>query len=342
MAHFARFGGPIRPIAVAAPFTPSSGSRSSSGSVGTLRLMSWNLLAPPYNRREQGPPDAAAEEWRPRALAQLSLVAEALPDIVGLQEFWSANESFVLLWRDFADRFGYVMHVVPRVDSKSDGCCLLVRLPPSKCSFSGFTYDDWGSRILQMAELRVNDATPPLVLMQTHLTFPHRSEHDPPMRYQQARKISDLISELWKSRGAIPTCIFGDLNGNQDDPAVTLLTESGGLRPMPPPTRAQDSVRDEPEPLAHPHKSGWITHVAHTGAHMACDLVLTRGDCCVREWTLGGSESALVAGCFVSDHLPVIATLVLDRTEIAEMDGTHRPLPDEGPESAAAAVAAAL
>jgi endonuclease/exonuclease/phosphatase family metal-dependent hydrolase len=313
------------PIAAAAPISPSSSSLSASASLSTLRLLSWNLLAPPYKRLEHRREEAAADEWRPRALAQITLVAQASPDIIGLQEFWSANDGFVRLWKEFANEHGYVMHVVPRVDGKADGCCLLVRLPPSRCTFSAFTFDDWGSRILQMAQLRVSDSTPPLVLMQTHLTFPHASEHDPPMRYQQARK----IVELCRADPPVSTCVFGDLNGDQDDPAVAFLTSSGGLRPMPPPTRAEGVACDAADSTG-PHMH-WLTHVAHNGARMACDLILTRGDCCVREWTLGGSESALIGGSFTSDHLPVIATLSLDRTEIAQIDASAARRQSEPP-----------
>ena len=163
------------------------------------------------------------------------------------------------MWREFAASKGYVLHVCPRVDGKDDGCALLVRA--SRCrappEFTAFTFGDWGSRVLQVCTLSLAGVSEPLVLMHTHLTFPHASEHDPIMRRHQARKISELTR-----RQSAPCVVFGDLNGDVDDPALRVLTSLGGLTPLPRTTA--DGSR-------------WVSHVAHTGALMACDLVLTRG-----------------------------------------------------------------
>ena len=70
----------------------------------------------------------------------------------------------------------------------------------------------------------------------------------------------------------------------QDDPAVGLLLTRGGLRPMPPP-RAEPSA-----------EAAGVSHVAHTGATMACDRLFTRGPVHVTEWAMGGSHAELLAG----------------------------------------------
>ena len=250
------FGGPLRPISAAAPFVPKAWSGMAPK---PMTLVSWNLLAPPYKRSRK------ETDWRGRAEGQISWFAEQSPDVIGLQEFW-LDPDHVSMWQGFAREKGYVMHVVPRVDGKQDGCALLIRHPPAACSFSAYHYEDWGSRILQVVELSVGDNAPPLVLMNTHLTFPHQSAHDPPMRRQQGRKLSELVRAT-----AGPVCVFGDLNGDETDPAVTTLLTLGGLSPM---------------PTASGREKGWISHVAHNGAHMACDMVLTRG-CHVSAWSLG-------------------------------------------------------
>ena len=123
------------------------------------------------------------------------------------------------------------MHVLPRPNDKADGCAMLVRADVGEVEFEGYTFDDWGSRVCQVARLQLSGGRP-LVLMQTHLTFPHRSArhprhrrshpahlgcarvlrsaHDPPMRCEQARKLSELV----RAQSA-PTCVFGDFNGGE-------------------------------------------------------------------------------------------------------------------------------
>ena len=70
-----------------------------------LSILSWNLLAPPYMRRQH---DAESEaEWTSRAQLQIAQVAERRPDVIGLQEFWSENTAFVGMWTQWARSSGY-------------------------------------------------------------------------------------------------------------------------------------------------------------------------------------------------------------------------------------------
>ena len=62
-------------------------------------------------------------------------------------------------------------------------------------------------------------------------------------------------------------------------------------------------------PLPIDGEADWVSHVAHTGAKMACDLVLTRGACSVCEWSMGGNHNELLGGNWLSDHRPVKALL---------------------------------
>ena len=285
------FSGPLVRVDALAPDLAAIPANGAAHSIASLKVMSWNLLAPPYVRPER---EADARAMA-RAERQIALVAQHNPDVVGLQEFWHASESFVGLWRDFAYRHGYVLHVAPRVDGKRDGCVLLVR---AAClsrapTFECFTYNDWGSRVLQVAKLHIVGGSVPLTLMQTHLTFPHDSAHDPPMRRHQARKIAELTRVATG-----PTLVFGDLNtADEADEALSVLTSLGGLRPMPPSTTVGDQ---------------WVSHLAHTGAWFACDRFLTRGELTVKDWQLVGSADNLaLSEARLSDHLPVLADCAL-------------------------------
>lgn len=295
------FSGSLKPIAVEPPCVfASSGTISSP-----LKLLSWNLLAPPYNRRGE-----TEVMWQARAAQQIQYARDANADVIGLQEFW-VHAPYAEMWRAFASAHGYTMHVCPRTNGKRDGCAMLVRLPRAAVSFSAFTYDDWGSRILQVAELTIGAQRESLTLMQTHLTFPHQSAHDPPMRRQQARKLAELVRTSHS-----PCCVFGDLNGDLSDPAVSVLTSLGGLKPPPAPDESLAGAGAE-----------WVSHIAHTDELMACDLVLSRGACRVRDWRLEGTREALVQGQLTSDHRAVHATLQVGADAVSDGD---MPCDDDG------------
>ena len=291
----AALGGPVKRIS-APPTVVSATSAASVRVAASLKLLSWNLLAPPYNRRGGG--HESEKSWRARAAKQIAHCTHRDADIIGLQEFWCDNEH-VELWRQFAVAGGYTMHVLPRVDGKRDGCAMFVRLPGDWCRFSAYTFSDWGSRVVQVAELRGDGL--PMTLMNTHLTFPHSNAHDPPMRCQQGRKLAELVRERPE-----PLCVFGDLNGDLEDDAVSVLTTLGGLR-APPPPREEGEARAEQ----------WVSHMAHTGKLMACDLVLCRGACRVAEWELAYTRQELVDADMPSDHRPVHATLLLGEGALA-------------------------
>lgn len=259
------FGGPLKLIAASQPIaTAAAIATASPPNQRSLRLLSWNLLATPYVR----PKRETEEEGLARARLQVKEVAEHAPDIVGLQEFWCSSDALVELWREFAEKSQYTLHVCQRVDGKKDGCALLLRAGLGTPAFTTYTYDDWGSRIIQQAEISVDGM--PLVLLQTHLTFPHSNEHDPIMRRHQARK----LAELARAQPAA-TVVFGDLNSfSIEDAAIVVLTTLGGCHLMP---LREDSA----------------SHIAHTGELMACDMALTRGACRVGDWSLGGTGASL-------------------------------------------------
>lgn len=266
----------------------------------SLTLLSWNLLATPYVR-----PDRESElDGLARAKRQIEYVATHSADIIGLQEFWHASEQLVRLWEEYARTAGYILHLCPRVDGKRDGNALLIRaaLCTATPRFEAFHYNDWGSRVVQSATVDLVGGQS-IVVLQTHLTFPHSSAHDPVMRRHQGRKLAELSRTL---TGA--ACVFGDLNNpSEDDAALRCLTTLGGLRPMPPP-------RDEGDV---------ISHVAHTGALMSCDLALTRGPCRIGQWSLGATREELVGRSLPSDHRPLHATILLGASAVEDEAGAE-------------------
>lgn len=287
------FGGELKALPSSHGTTTRLIGRSDASSHdGRLSLLSWNLLAPPYKRPAEG-----LEASRARALAQIEYVRAASADVVGLQEFTLAVEHS-RPWSEFAAAAGYCMLVSPRTGGKKDGCCLLVREqcltgPPRLETYS---FEDWGNRIVQVVTLSLAgpaDECSQLTLAHTHLTFPHDSAHDCTMRWHQARKLATWVST--RMQAGAPVAVFGDLNGDVNDEAISLLLKSARLTPM-------------------STEVDWVSHKSHTGSLVACDIVATADGadtaCHVASWALGGSKEELLVGTGLSDHLPVSASLV--------------------------------
>ena len=329
------FGGELKPLAPSHSTIYDVAGTVYDAGVGvgqSLSMMSWNLLAPCYKRPAEVSPDA-------RILAQMAVVRASQADIVNLQEFW-LEPSHLRTWRSVAAEEGYCMLVSPRSGGKRDGCCMLVRrtMLCAAPEVEALSYNDWGNRVVQLVTLRLALAlaltltlalalalaltlTPiptltltltlamlrlaraggrdpfTLTVAHTHLTFPHEGAHDLEMRWHQARKLATLVQARARLN---PVVVLGDLNGDVEDEAVSLLLASGVLAPM-------------------SERTDWISHLAHNGKLMACDILavaderpapaLTRvgfGD-----WSLGGTQEELLSGGWLSDHRPLSVSLAL-------------------------------
>ena len=80
--------------------------------------------------------------------------------------------------------------------------------PGAAAAFSAWTFNDWGDRVVQLLRLPIGEGGS-LSILNTHLTFPHPSEHDGPMRRQQARKLAEIVRAI---EGGV--LCFGDMNGD--------------------------------------------------------------------------------------------------------------------------------
>jgi exonuclease III len=213
----------------------------------TIRVASWNLLAPCYKR---GSGEAGGDNWQPRLQKQLAALGSIEPpaDVIMLQEMWQQTD-YLASWQQWASAHGYDMINASRTSSKRDGCCTLVRGLPVQASQT-WSFADWGDRIVLGVNVTVREQ--PVWILNTHLTFSHPNEHDPVMRVHQARKLVTLMSSAPLEGVRI---LAGDLNGDIDDDAMRLLFDgSTGITP-------------------HTTEKGWVSHIAHTGAHLGCDFV---------------------------------------------------------------------
>jgi endonuclease/exonuclease/phosphatase family metal-dependent hydrolase len=212
-----------------------------------LHVASWNLLAPCYKR---GSNESVGSNWATRLEEQQAALSDMQPslDLILLQEVWQ-NKAYLAAWRQWATNHGYDMITAPRTSSKQDGCCTFVRGLPIQ-AIQAWSYADWGDRIVLGVNATLEKQS--IWILNTHLTFPHPNDHDPVMRIHQARKLSKLMRSEPLSHAV--QILGGDLNGEIDDDAVRQIFDtSTGITP-------------------HTTDKGWVSHVAHNGAHMGCDF----------------------------------------------------------------------
>eukprot|EP00756_Hemistasia_phaeocysticola_P047010 Hpha_TRINITY_DN20893_c0_g1::TRINITY_DN20893_c0_g1_i1::g.85608::m.85608 len=252
-----------------------------------LCVVTWNLWAPCWRRTEVpgGRESSRREEWTTRVKAQQRTLRLQLPDIVFLQEWWHANDEYRELWEEFCRKERFVMFSSPRTGRKQDGVLTLV----SKSLAGGarlrtYGFGDWGDRVAQLVELPASG----LVLCNTHLTFPHRNEWDPQMRYHQARKLAAVLTS-----SVIPPyaqlILAGDLNGERGDTPVELLFRAARLTPQ-------------------AASGGWVSHLNHMGEKVGYDFIAVRGDISIEGSKLVGDLDSAEPE---SDHLLVKASLSL-------------------------------
>eukprot|EP01065_Artemidia_motanka_P046653 TRINITY_DN7117_c0_g2_i1.p1 TRINITY_DN7117_c0_g2~~TRINITY_DN7117_c0_g2_i1.p1 ORF type:complete len:307 (+),score=47.60 TRINITY_DN7117_c0_g2_i1:57-977(+) len=260
------------------PAAPRAGSEPPD----RLSIVSWNLLAPCWKRtgkrtRESDTRDA----WIARMTSQIASLRAAAADVLFLQEWWHANEEFRAAWVEFARQEGLVLFSSPRTRDQPDGVATLVRVHlAGGAEVRTYGFNDWGERVAQFIRL----PTTGVVLCNTHLTFPHKNEWDPQMRYHQARKLSAMLnSEVHDYETLL---LAGDLNGERGDSAVELLFRNANL-------------------TAHADKTGWVSHVDHNGSRVGCDFLAVRAGRFVADTVrLLGSLDAEEPE---SDHLMVVA-----------------------------------
>ena len=240
----------------------------------TIRLGTFNMLAPCWKRLDEGREAQEPHLWRTRLERIIGLIQKQSLDVLLIQEFWFQPEYKKRFIQTFEHK--YDMFFLQRGNKKPDGLLMLLNINtmPSAKGYIGLDYNDFGSRVAQV--LSFSDFR----IINTHLTFPHPNRYDPIMRLHQAKQLVDFMN-LQPDYFYI---VGGDLNGSLQDPAVRALLHTGVLKPM----------RED---------SNFRSHFSHNQEYMACDWLLCSS---------GGRFTDVVVGEInldISDHAMVHATL---------------------------------
>lgn len=212
----------------------------------TVRVLTWNLLAPCYKRTSYGRESSHVSDWTERQRASLDTIIQNDSDVVFLQEVWFEKNYFETLCSVLASV--YHIYYCQRVHGKQDGLAILLKkeVIPKPYTFFGVDFYDFGSRIALVLEWEK------LIMVNTHLTFPHNNKYDRLLRLSQAKDLIQVVN----SYSGKKVVLAGDCNGSIDDEAVQLLISELSLVPMVPHT-------------------DFCSHISHRGDKMACDLMFS-------------------------------------------------------------------
>jgi endonuclease/exonuclease/phosphatase family metal-dependent hydrolase len=244
--------------------------------------------------------------WPLRRDLLLKVIADYEPDILGVQEALREQlEAISVAYSAYSlvgvgreanggGEYSAIFYRRGRFDLAAANTFWLSATPSIPGSKS------WGNtlpRICTWVELldRTNDRR--FYCFNTH--WDHQSQ---PARLKGAELMAKRITS--RLRGQMPALVMGDLNADEDNPAIGALTRKGEL--------LSDSFR-----ALHPDaKDAWTFH-GFTGVpeKRKIDYVLT-----TRQWRV--SKSRIVrdhdGARYPSDHFPVIATVSLDDQEPAK------------------------
>mmetsp|Transcript_1851 Transcript_1851/g.2386 ORF Transcript_1851/g.2386 Transcript_1851/m.2386 type:complete len:298 (-) Transcript_1851:1090-1983(-) len=260
--------------------------------IQSLEVVTWNLLAPPYDRRSKN--RSESETWKERVKKQTRLLSSLTvkPDVIFLQEFWHANSDYREIWENFCRKRGYSMFIGKRTGRKPDAACTLLKESKLKVkAVDLYSYNDWGNRVCLVIQGLglASGKHVPITLLNTHMTFPHRNAHDPIMRIHQGRKLVEIIYEYQtKSRVIV---LAGDLNGCIGDKAVSqIFSKDTNMKP-------------------HNDRTDWVSHRDHNGKLIGCDFIAQSGCTIEKSMFIGNLDDE----DFTSDHLLLQSSLLLNK-----------------------------
>uniref|UniRef100_A0A7S3A7G3 Endonuclease/exonuclease/phosphatase domain-containing protein n=1 Tax=Rhodosorus marinus TaxID=101924 RepID=A0A7S3A7G3_9RHOD len=212
----------------------------------TMSVATFNVLAPCYRRLDElsvkvqvveksgiGPGNFGRRPrpresqfrdlWSARCSEMCAFVKADVFDVVCLQEFWF-DEGYV---SKFSDCFmkDYELFSAQRTGGKADGLLTMLRRGKFHVEhMQKLEFKDAGNRVALLLCARLADVGSLLIIVNTHLTFPHH-EHDRVLRQGQISKLVEFIDGFVDRHGLenVPVIIGGDMNGDHADPVCAHL-----------------------------------------------------------------------------------------------------------------------
>jgi endonuclease/exonuclease/phosphatase family metal-dependent hydrolase len=295
---------------VSMPFSRVSMEKEVSNTRDELKLITYNILAPCYNRVSSNPIKKYESDLEDVYMKRNERICEKIlekdADIICLQEFWSQCEPLRNL---FVSKLSsqYLMKELRRTShwrTRDDGLAVFInkdrlRLLDSK----DILFHDCGDRVAQLLLLGLKPAdgaavedpadNKQFICINTHLLFPH-NEYSTKIRVREVSKILDFVeayrqtdlckSICGRSDVRLPVIIAGDFNGSPKG-AVFQLMQSQNYRSAQEEywcttgseyclgSSSNTAAATTPSPEGISSRSRWVSHKSHRNEIIPVDHV---------------------------------------------------------------------
>ncbi|KAJ7514398.1 hypothetical protein O6H91_23G042600 [Diphasiastrum complanatum] len=243
-----------------------------------ISCTTFNILAPIYKRvnGEDCRESQFREFWLSRNERILEMLLSKNSSIICLQEFWLGNEELVTLYEQSLGSAGYEMFQLARTNNRGDGLFTAIKKDELLVlDHRELLFHDCGDRVAQI--LRLQSVVPKdkvdqracslqeLILVNTHLLFPHNSNYSL-ARLRQVHKILRFLEEYKAEHRlfSVPIVLCGDWNGSKRGQVYKFLRSQGFVS-------SYDLVHHYTDSDIDAHH--WVSHRNHRGNICGVDFI---------------------------------------------------------------------
>ncbi|PIM98876.1 Transcriptional effector CCR4-related protein [Handroanthus impetiginosus] len=237
----------------------------------------FNILAPIYKRLNHE--DSSYREsdvkdyWLDRNKRILDWLLCERSSIICLQEFWVGNEELVSIYDKRLGDAGYINFKLARTNNRGDGLLTAVHKDYFRIiSHRELLFNDFGDRVAQLLHVeliapfsqnRTNNVRQEILIVNTHLMFPHNSSLCLE-RLRQVYKILQYVESYQKENklNPLPILLCGDWNGSKRGHVYKFLRSQGFVS-------SYDTAHQYTDADAHK----WVSHRNHRGNICGVDFI---------------------------------------------------------------------
>ncbi|XP_022141209.1 uncharacterized calcium-binding protein At1g02270 isoform X2 [Momordica charantia] len=242
-----------------------------------ITCTTFNILAPIYKRLNQQDPSCRESDYRTYWLARNQRILDWLlyekSSIICLQEFWVGNEELVNIYENRLANAGYLSFKLARTNNRGDGLLTAVNKDYFKVvNYRELLFNDFGDRVAQLlhvelavpfSQCRNNDIRQEILIVNTHLLFPHDSSLCL-VRLNQVYKILQYVESYQKENklNPMPIILCGDWNGSKRGHVYKFLRSQGFV-----------SSYDTAHQYTDADARKWVSHRNHRGNICGVDFI---------------------------------------------------------------------
>ncbi|KAI5657485.1 hypothetical protein M9H77_26278 [Catharanthus roseus] len=242
-----------------------------------ISCTTFNILAPIYKRLNHGDQSGRESEnranWLNRNQSILDWLLNERSSIICLQEFWVGNEELVSIYNKRLGDAGYVTYKLARTNNRGDGLLTALHKDYFRViNHRGLLFNDFGDRVAQLlhieliapfSQYRSNNVRHEMLIVNTHLLFPHNSSLCLE-RLRQVYKILQYVESYQKEYklNPLPIMLCGDWNGSKRGHVYKFLRSQGFVS-------TYDTAHQYTDADAHK----WVSHRNHRGNICGVDFI---------------------------------------------------------------------